>query len=90
MPMNVPDGSRGCLVLFLSGAILQGGICFSAAEGSDAASDPAKLPDRRSRESSNMKFLGRRAKRVLREPGWSKPDMQEAIRETDIAFPSVR
>jgi membrane-associated phospholipid phosphatase len=83
MPIYMPDFSRCCLFVFLLGAILQGALAFSqelpdapsvvgnasfsAAERSDAASDPPKSPEMGSLDSSDSNFLSRWAKRGLRD-----------------------
>lgn len=83
MSIHVPDSSKCCLFVFLLGAILQGVPGFSqelpdapsvvrnanssAAERSDAASDPPKSPDTGSLDSNDGKFPRRWAKRGLRD-----------------------
>ncbi len=83
MSVHVPDSSKCCLFVFLLGAILQGipGFCqelpdappvirnasSSAAERSDATSEPPKSPDTGSLDSSYGKFLSGWAKRGLRD-----------------------
>ena len=83
MSIHVPDSSKCCLFVFLLGVILQGipgfsqelpnapsvvrHASFSAAERSDAASDPPKSSDTGSLDSSDGKFLSRWAKRGLRD-----------------------
>ena len=83
MSIHVPDSSKCCLFVFLLGAILHGvpgfsqelpdapsvvrNASFSAAEPSDAASDPPKSPDTGSLDSSDGRFLSRWAKRGLRD-----------------------
>src|ERR1700723_2898336 len=79
MPIDEPDSCSCCLLVFLLGAILQGALAFSqefteapsvvrnasfsAAERSDAASDPPKSPEPGSLDSSDSRFLRRWAKR---------------------------
>jgi len=83
MPIYEPDSSNCCLFVFLLGAVLHGALAFSqelpdapsvvrnasfsAAERSDAASDPPKSPETGSLDSSDSKFLRRWAKRGLRD-----------------------
>src|SRR3984957_21252294 len=83
MSIHVPDSSKCCLFVFLLGAILHGvpgfsqelpdapsvvrNASFSAAEPSEAASDPPKSPDTGSLDSSDGRFLSRWAKRGLRD-----------------------
>jgi len=78
----VPD-SKCCLFAFLLGVIFHGTFAFSqelpdapsvvrnasfsAAERSDAASNPPKSPDTGSLDSSDGKFHSRWAKRGLRD-----------------------
>lgn len=82
MPIFVPDSGKCCLFLFSLVAIFPRGLGVfpgiarrsvscknarsSAAEGSDAGSDPPTLPDTRSLGSSDGTFLSRWATRGLR------------------------
>jgi membrane-associated phospholipid phosphatase len=83
MSIQLPDDSKCCLFVLLLGAILQGApgfsqelpdapsvvrnASFSAAERSDAASDPSQSPDTGSFDSSDGKVFSRWAKRGLRD-----------------------